>query len=328
MGKVYRSGLTDSGRWERVELRSGDVVISAPSKCGNTWLQMICALLIFGSPELPAPLTSLSPWVDMRLRPLDELCAVVAAQRHRRFLKTHTPLDGVPEVSGVTYLVIGRDPRDVAVSMDHHRANLDEDRIRGLLGVSGADRVAPTDRRERVLRWIYDDRPAVSNLDSLRSVVGHLCSAWERRDDPAVVLLHYADLLGDLDGQMRRIAARLEIGVPCSRWESLVAAATFSRMRARAADLVPDERLGLFDDKRAFFRSGGLGQWRTVLTSQDIEAYAARLRSLAPAAFVEWVECSQPNVRGVVAPIERGRGSGEAEGTRGTAPKTSGGWTI
>ena len=41
----------------------------------------------------------------------------------------------------------------------------------------------------------------------------HLSDAWGRRHDPNVVLLHYDDLLADLDGAMRRLAAQLGIAV-------------------------------------------------------------------------------------------------------------------
>ena len=47
---VYRCGLTDSSRWREFQLRPDDIVISVPSKCGTTWMQMICALLIFQTP--------------------------------------------------------------------------------------------------------------------------------------------------------------------------------------------------------------------------------------------------------------------------------------
>jgi hypothetical protein len=39
----------------------------------------------------------------------------------------HTPLDGVPVAEGVTYICGARDPRDVALSFQHHWANLDRD---------------------------------------------------------------------------------------------------------------------------------------------------------------------------------------------------------
>jgi sulfotransferase family protein len=43
--------------------------------------------------------------------------AQLAAQEHRRFIKTHTPLDGIPLDPRVTYLVTARHPLDVAVSL-------------------------------------------------------------------------------------------------------------------------------------------------------------------------------------------------------------------
>ena len=121
----YRSILADSARWDGFAFRPGDIVISTPPKCGTTWTQMLCALLIFDGPAFPAPLGDISPWLDMCTRPLAEVTAALAAQTHRRFIKTHTPLDGLPLHPDVTYLVVGRDPRDVAISFEHHAANLD-----------------------------------------------------------------------------------------------------------------------------------------------------------------------------------------------------------
>ncbi len=287
---LYRSGLTDSSRWAAFDLRPGDIVISTPSKCGTTWMQMICALLIFRSADLPAPLTSLSPWLDMRLCPPADVRRRLEDQTHRRFIKTHTPLDGLPRVDGVSYVVVGRDPRDVAVSTDHHRANLNRDRIESMLPPARTPTIRPDDQRERLLQWIRDDRSPATNLDSLRAVVEHLAGAWSRRHDPAVVLLHFADLGRDLEGQMRTLAGRLDMAVPETRWPALVDAATFERMRERAADLVPDERLGLFTDRPAFFRCGRSNQWRGILTGRDLDEYQRRLHSLAPQDCARWLE--------------------------------------
>lgn len=98
----YRSDDEDSARWIGFPFREGDIVISTRSKSGTTWMQMICALLVLGTPELPAPLTVLSPWLDWLAEPQDEVYDRLAAQPHRRFIKTHTPLDGVPLDPGCT----------------------------------------------------------------------------------------------------------------------------------------------------------------------------------------------------------------------------------
>jgi hypothetical protein len=42
-------------RREGFEHRDDDIVVSTRSKCGTTWAQMICALLVIGTPRLPAP---------------------------------------------------------------------------------------------------------------------------------------------------------------------------------------------------------------------------------------------------------------------------------
>ncbi|MBA3960014.1 MAG: sulfotransferase domain-containing protein, partial [Chloroflexi bacterium] len=87
----YRSEDEDSARWLDFPFREGDIVISTRSKSGTTWMQMICALLILRTPDLPAPLAESSPWLDWLIVPRDEVYARLAAQEHRRFIKTHTP---------------------------------------------------------------------------------------------------------------------------------------------------------------------------------------------------------------------------------------------
>ena len=104
----YRSADEDSARWVGFPFRRGDIVISTRSKSGTTWMQMICALLVFQTSDLPAPLADLSPWLDWLGEPRAEVYARLAAQEHRRFIKTHTPLDGIPLDSRATYIVVGR----------------------------------------------------------------------------------------------------------------------------------------------------------------------------------------------------------------------------
>ena len=105
----YQGTLYDSNRWDGFELRPGDIIIAAPPKCGTTWTQMICALLILQEPELPLPLNRLSPWIDMVTRARTEVFADLQAQSHRRFIKTTRRWTGYPTIrpsptsaSGVT----------------------------------------------------------------------------------------------------------------------------------------------------------------------------------------------------------------------------------
>jgi hypothetical protein len=211
----YRTWLADSGRWEGFEFRANDIVISTPSKCGTTWLQMICALLIFGDAHLPRPLTELSPWLDIQIDTISNVLAGLAARKHRRFIKTHTPLDGLPFDERVTYVCVGRDPRDAAISSDNHLNNMDREVLRRArataVGLSGDPGDAPAragDPVERFWRWVEHDAPPSEGLELL---LHHLATFWDRRQAANVVLLHYADLQVDLAGEMRRLAGRLDI---------------------------------------------------------------------------------------------------------------------
>jgi aryl sulfotransferase len=180
--------------------------------------------------------------------------------------------------------------------MDHHRTNLDDKVIHRLLA-SGDQAPTdpptkperPTSARERVLRWIDDPRPATENLDSLRTVVHHLGQAWERRNEPAVILLHHADLSRDLAGQMRRLADRLGIRVPRNRWPALIEAATFTSMRAKAHQLALTS--GSDCSPATVPSSAPASPERSeVLNDADLAAYDSLIRSLANPDFVNWAE--------------------------------------
>lgn len=297
----YRSIVADNQRWDGFRLRPGDIIISTPPKCGTTWTQMICALLVFQTPELDRPLDLISPWLDMQLRPLDEVVADLEAQTHRRFIKTHTPADGLPWSDDVTYICVGRDPRDVAMSWDNHEQNIDAEKFMATRAAAvGLDDLAelmpdgPLERsddpHERYRRYVTDDDAATGGPPTLAGVLHHMAAFWELRERPNVILLHYADLKADLDGQMRLVAARLGIEVPEERWPDLVRAATFDSMRERAVELAPASPAGIWQDTTRFFNKGTSGQWRDMLGDEDLELYRRRADQLADPALLAWLE--------------------------------------
>jgi hypothetical protein len=296
----YEGTVYDSSRWDGFELRPGDIVISTPPKCGTTWTQMICALLVLQEPELPLPLDTLSPWIDMVSRSRTEVFADLAAQTHRRFIKTHTPLDGIPNDPTITYICVGRDPRDVALSMDHHIDNMDvaafleaRERAAAIDGIVRdplpPPQPRPDNERDRFWRWVDDETPSTHSGSTLRFTVEHLRSFRDAPDDLDVVSLHYDELRADLEGQMRRLAAHLGIEVDEDRWPSLVEAASFESMRNRADTMVPGGGREHWIDPVAFFSRGTSGQWHDLLDEADRARYAARVRSLAPDDLVEWL---------------------------------------
>jgi aryl sulfotransferase len=296
----YRSLVYDSIRWDGFELRRGDIIVSTPPKCGTTWTQMILALIIFQEPVLDTPLSVHSPWLDNVNRARRDVVADLDAQTHRRFIKTHTPLDGLPVDSTVTYLVVGRDPRDVALSMDNHMDNLDipafmEMRARAA-AIDGIElepvtprRPAPDDPRTRFWSWVDDDTPPTEIGSTLLRTLRHIETFRNADDDLDIIFLRYEDLRADLEGEMRGLADLLEITFEEDRWPQLVAAAGFDQMRDQASMMAPNAHSGSWKDNRRFFNRGTSGQWRDVIDDAEIDRYRERALAIGPADVVDWI---------------------------------------
>jgi len=299
-GRVrYRSMVADSARWDGFGLRPDDIIISTPAKCGTTWMQMICALLVFQSTDLYEPLDLVSPWLDVLLADRATVVARLEAQQHRRFIKTHTPLDGLPFDDAVTYIGVVRDPRDVALSWDNHMTNMDfvaflaaRQNAVGLEDIAellaGGPPLPLGLAVDRFWAWVENPNPIASEF-SLASMLHHVGTLWEVRERPNVVLVRYEDLKADLGGQMRRIADRLDIVVRDDLWPALVDAATFDRMRRRAAEVTPEITKSLWLDSDRFFHRGTSGQWRDLLDDEDLRRYAAAVAALAPPDLAAWI---------------------------------------
>jgi aryl sulfotransferase len=122
--KLYLGPLTDKRRWDMVDIRPGDVIVVTPPKCGTTWMQTIVALLFSGDPEVETELSVTMPWLDIRIRELPEVAARLEAMTHRRSMKSHTPLDGLPLHDKALYICVFRHPLDAHFSYRKHVRNI------------------------------------------------------------------------------------------------------------------------------------------------------------------------------------------------------------
>ncbi|MFJ9566268.1 sulfotransferase domain-containing protein [Streptomyces fuscichromogenes] len=270
-------------RWRDFPFRAGDIVVSTPAKSGTTWMQMMCALLILRTADLPASMPQLSPWLDDMACSRAEVFAALAGQSHRRVIKTHTPLSDIAMAPGapeVTYIVVARHPLDTAISLYHQGLN-NVGVPRGVTG-HGQDRSAA---RQWLARWIEDDAPREGQPSSLPGMMWHWSDAWSRRAD-GVLLFHYEDLSADLSGEMTRLGQHLGMPTGGTVWADLVSAASFERMRAAANRLQP---LGPARNNTAFFRRGGSGSGAGLLTDGELAGYQARAAALAPPDLLEWL---------------------------------------
>src|SRR5580700_10057703 len=133
----------DSQRWERFTPRPEDLFITTPPKSGTTWMQGIVASLLWPHSDAPAPAFELSPWLDARIVPLDDMIARIDAIPHRRFIKTHSPADCTPIFTECRYIAVYRDGRDALVSFANHRRKFQPEVLEALNTIAARDGVAP-----------------------------------------------------------------------------------------------------------------------------------------------------------------------------------------
>ena len=291
----YLSPLMDSGRWANFVPRDSDIIISTPYKTGTTWTQRICALLIFQSTELEQPLSRTSPWLDQMVKPIEKVLDNYEAQTHRRFVKTHTPLTALPYYPNVTYLVCGRDPRDLFLSMENHYANIDMPKFIDILAQNGEvgdpPPLLPDDVNERFKLWLSRGSFAwETDGFPFWSVFHHLQSFWRFRELANIHFIHYADLQADLAGEMRRIGALLDIETPNSLWPELVKAATFSEMKQHHNETAPNADQAIWHDASKFFNKGTSGQWRDVLSQECLDLYEAAKQEKLEPSLAAWID--------------------------------------
>jgi hypothetical protein len=253
-------------------------------------MQTIVGMLLLDRVELGAPISAIAPWLDMLIQRDDEVFAILEAQSHRRFVKTHTPLDGIPVHSTVTYIAVVRHPLDVALSDLDHGENMRVEHALEMRNAAVGEPELPDVAREEppddpgdYLRWFIDnhEQPSGSGPYGLEDYCQQILTYWDARAASNGHLFHYADMWADLDGQMRRVADALGVAVDEQRWPDFVEAATLSSMRARAVDTAPNAHQGLWESPEKFFRSGGTRDWASLLTPAEIEHFEERIAELA-----------------------------------------------
>ena len=260
----------DSTIWDDFKFRDDDIIISTYAKSGTTWMQQIVSQLIFGADE-GRDVAEMSPWMDLRVPPKHIKLEAVEAQTHRRFVKTHLPVDALVFSPKAKYLYIGRDGRDVVWSLHNHHIMANDAWYGALNDTPG--RVGPPierpteDVRRYFLDWLdKDGYPFWSFWENLRSW-------WAIRNLPNVLLVHFAALKSDLPAEIRRIAEYLEIPIDESRWDALLEHCSFDYMKAHAELSVPLG--GIFWDggAKTFIHKGKNGRWKDVLSAEDSARY-------------------------------------------------------
>lgn len=276
----------DSTIWNDLQFRDDDIIIATYAKSGTTWMQQIIAQLLFG-PDPELAVADMSPWLDLRVPPKEIKLPLVEAQTHRRFLKTHLPVDALVFSEKAKYLYIGRDGRDVVWSMYNHHLNANRSWYEALNDTP--DRVGPPiepppdDIRQYWRDWLErDGHPFWPFWENIRSW-------WEIRDLPNVLFVHFAAMKSDMAGQIRRIAAFLDIPIDESGWDRILEYCSFPWMKRNATKSVPLG--GAFWDAGAqvFIHKGENRRWADTLTPAEAAEYETRAIRELGADCARWI---------------------------------------
>jgi aryl sulfotransferase len=293
--RTYQNHHLDSTRWDGFIPRPDDIVIATSYKAGTTWTQAIVGNILFPDQDFPAPVWQMSPWLDFRIAPLDETLAELEAQRHRRFIKTHLPLDGLRFFPETKYIFVSRDGRDVFMSLWNHYVNHTDEAIAMFNDTPG--RVgpplprAPADIHEFWEAWCTrgwfvgetDGWPYWSHLTVTQSW-------WNYRHLPNILTLHYADIKADTSAAVRRIADFIGVDISKSRLHHIVAAVSFNTMKQQSDTYAPRGGEPWKGGAKTFLNKGTNGRWRDVLSDNELALYdKACERALSPDCR-EWLE--------------------------------------
>jgi hypothetical protein len=300
--RSYKTPIYDSDRWDGFTHRAGDILVCTPPKCGTTWTQMICALLVHQTPNLPLPLTRLSRWVERHTEPIENVDAELGAQPYRRVMKSHTPLDGLPYFADASYVICLRDPRDAFLSMLDHFANTSAEThadVARRAGFADGQMSLPTEPNTLFPIWQTTPEQPWTGYGFPLGPTGYFAQTfWDWRRLPNLHFVHYADLTRDLDGEMRALSAFFGIPIDEAVWPSLVEAASFAAMKAGADGAAPGAHLGEWLSNEDFFRRARMGEWREVLNLENQALYEKLSAERLAPKLKAWLEGG----RGVIDP--------------------------
>ncbi len=277
----------DSTIWNDFAFRDDDIIIASYAKSGTTWVQQILSQLIFDGEE-GLPVAEMSPWLDLRVPPKDVKLPEVEKQTHRRFLKTHLPVDALVFSPQAKYIYIGRDGRDVVWSMYNHHTNANRLWYEALNDSPGRVGLPieppPDDITSYFDDWLAKDGhpfwPFWENVGSW----------WQIRELPNVLLIHFGQLKADMPGEIRRIAEFIGTPIDDAKWDAILEHCSFAYMKANATASVPLG--GAFWDGGAetFVHKGTNGRWRDTLSAMASTAYERKAQSELGPECAEWLE--------------------------------------
>jgi aryl sulfotransferase len=227
--------------------------------------------------NFPGAVIEMGPWFDGRIFDFDELSARLEAQTHRRYIKTHTPADGIPIFDTASYIVVARDGRDAFVSFVNHLQHMRDDLIERLNAEAKTQGIDPVMKFRDDIHGFSLTAGSPTLLHCATLPAGGTCAANRTSYSSTTTTSNATSM------------AFLNSDIPAVRWPGVVERCTFERMRADA-DKVGDFQRVFEGGAESFFFKGTNGRWREVLTEGELRRYRDRVEELLAPEAAHWLE--------------------------------------
>jgi len=218
-------------------LKPGSVVLSTPAKSGTTWTMYTLHMLrMRGQPAPFRDIYEEVPWLefiyypgqsmDDRIRHLN----TASSKYPLRVFKSHSYPPAMPVRDDLKYIVIVRNPFDVAASAREFFTNHGKkfaDMWGGFPPNAGEDeQMSEKDFEQFLLGDMGGGKSIAEGL-----AIDILRNWWPYRNRTNVLILHYADRISDDETQIKRMADFLNLNLTSSEIRSVADQVTYKEMK-------------------------------------------------------------------------------------------------
>ncbi|XP_066300635.1 amine sulfotransferase-like [Branchiostoma lanceolatum] len=243
-------------------VRDDDIFILTYPKSGTNWMMEIVCKVMKAAGKMATPDEHVTWCFELQMPGMDEKPRHVLAMDSPspRIIHTHLPRQLAPKMVAnpkgkVKVIVVMRNPRDVAVSLYQYHSKMEKMSRRQVLKSLESWDAFATDFLEG--KGMYGD------------FYDHALGWWQMKDDHHFLFLKYEDMKKDLRSVINDVAAFLDTSLDEAAVDNIAESCTFNALQAA---------WGNSDDvlKKHICRKGVIGDWKSMFTSEQKEAFDAK----------------------------------------------------
>merc|ERR1711892_358399 len=256
---LSRSFISNMERLRKFPIRSSDVWVVTPPKCGTMWLKEMTWLIMNGADidRMDVPLLQRSPFLDfpmianMPQELVDKTFDDLEKRPSPRLINTHLPFELLPPdlLTVCKVIFCCRNVKDAAVSFYHHQKLVKSNNL-------------VSDDFESYARDLF--KPALIILGGYFEM---LESGWKRRDDKNVLFLWYEDMKKDQKKVIREIMKHVGSNLTDAEVDKIDENMKFENYK-KTSSLNKENPARFFEGKGKFVRKGIVGDHVNYFTAE------------------------------------------------------------